>query len=161
MKKTISFVLVAFLILLGVAKTDVASAQLRLVPMSYVETYSATKLTPIPIICDGVVIDHLSGSLDVFCRMFGYYDPAYPGNNNYFHWLWMIHTYTGFLTGEFGEVFEIRGVKKLDGIDKDFTFHLNIKGSSGSHYILFASGTNSPNYTFTVDRAVCLSSCRH
>lgn len=157
MKKTISFVLVAFLIILGVAKTDVASGQTYTVPMSYVENYtSATKLGLIPIVCDGVVIDHLSGSLDVFCRMFGNYDPLYPGNNNFFHSIWMIHNYSGTLMGESGEVFEISGVKKLDMLEKDFTFHLNIKGSEGNHYILWASGTNSPNYTFTVDRAVCI-----
>lgn len=157
MKKTIYFSLVVCIIGLGVAKTDVATAQNKTVPMSYVEKYTSTsKLGPIPIICEGVVVDHLFGDLDVFCRMFGYYDPAHSGDNNYFHSFWMIHSYSGTLTGESGELFEISGTKKMDMTAGDFTFHLNIRGNEGNHYILWASGTNSPNYTFTVDRAVCL-----
>lgn len=156
MKKTIYLSLMACLIGLGVAKTDVASAQTKTVPMSYVENYNyGSKLGPIPIKCDGVVTDHVSGYLDVFCRMFGYYDPSFPGDNSKFHSIWMIHSYTGTLNGDRGEVFEISGTKKLDMMDNAFTFHLNIRGNQGNHYILWASGTNSP-YTFTIDRAVCL-----
>lgn len=103
MKKTIYYSLVVCIIGLGVAKTDVATAQNKTVPMSYVEKYTSSNLGPIPIICEGVEVDHLSGDLDVFCRMFGYFDPAYPGNLSKFHSFWMIHSYSGTLIGERGK----------------------------------------------------------
>ena len=151
----------AFLIVLGVSKSDMVSAQGkgnplqpglvdRSFPMETTEEYTS-ELRKIPISCDGVVVDRLSGSLDVFCRMFGHYDPLNP---NVFITQWMIHNYSGTLTGEKGEVFEIQGVKKIDSIDKIYTFHLNLKGNMGSHYIISASGTTSP-YTFTIDKSVC------
>jgi hypothetical protein len=161
MKKAVYLSLVAILIVLGFAKSEVASAQGngntglvdRTFPMVTTEAYLAAGRL-IPIECDGVVIDHLSGTLDVFCRMFGHYDPLNP---NVFVTQWMIHNYSGFLVGVNKEVFEIQGVKKIDSIDKVYTIHLNIKGDKGSHYIIIASGNTSP-YSFIIEKAVCPSS---
>lgn len=175
--------LVTFLILLGCSKVDDVAVvnqgenQLksapatvdRTVPMYYQETYPNThlggKLTAIPVECGGgEPIDHLQGTLDVFCRMFGHFHPDWPegtpGDLNHFQSEWMIHSYSGTLTSTSGsgEVFDVHGTKKMDVIGKVFTFHLNIKGSLGNHYILTASGTNANNslgYTFTIERAVC------
>ena len=179
MKKTIYLILVAFLILLGCSKVDDVAVvnqgenQLksaptivdRTVPMYYQESYPNTpqgKLTVIPVECGGgVPIDYLQGTLDVFCRMYGHYasDPKDP-TKQIFVSEWMIHSYSGTLTSTSGsgEVFDVHGTKKMDVIGKVFTFHLNIKGSLGNHYILTASGTNANNslgYTFTIERAVC------
>ena len=145
MKTTFSFVLVAFLILSGVAKSDIVSAQgngllQRTVPMYSSELYS------IPLVCDGVEIDHLNGTLDIFCRM--HYENGII--------VWMIHNFNGFLTSnKTGEEFEIRGTRKIDNVDKDYTFRANIEGDQGSHYILFgSSNTLSPN-SLIIDKAVC------
>lgn len=167
MKRTIYLSLVAFLFLFGCSKVDDVSVvnpsenQLksgtidRTIPMTFREAFTSIAKI-IPIECDGIEVDHLSGTLDVFCRMFGYYPEGQEGNDNAFVSEWMIHNYSGTLasTSGSGEIFEIQGVKKMDMLEKDFTFHLNVKGSLGSHYILFASGTNSP-YTFTIEKAVC------
>lgn len=180
MKKTIYLILVAFLILLGCSKPDDVSVvnpgenQLKsashdyTVPMYYSEKYpnilEGGKLTAIPVICDGVTIDHLEGTLDVFCRMFGHFHPDWPkgstGDLLHFQSQWMIHSYSGTLksTSGSGEEFDVHGTKKMDVIGMVFTFHLNIKGSLGNHYIFYASGTNAANplgYTFTIEKAVC------
>lgn len=167
MKKTIYSSLVVFLIVLGCSKVEDVSVvnpnenQLksgiidRTIPMTFRESFtSAAKI--IPIECDGIVVDHLSGTLDVFCRMYGYYPEGQEGNDAAFVSEWMIHNYSGTLTSTSGsgEIFGIQGVKKMDMVAKNFTFHLNVKGNLGSHYILFASGTNSP-YSFTIEKAVC------
>lgn len=174
MKTLIYFLLISSIIFLGCSKndddlnSDLINNQLKpelnakgsqttyTVPMTFVEAFTSTA-KKIPIECDGVVIDHLSGTLDVFCRMFGYYPEGQEGNDALFVSEWMIHNYYGTLasTSGSGEIFEIQGVKKMDMIEKNFTFHLNIKGNLGSHYILFASGTNAPSYTFTIEKAVC------
>jgi len=168
MKTLLCFSLLTFLILSGCSKiaNDPAAKQDEnllksgtnnyTVPMTFKEAFTST-VKQIPVECDGVVIDHLTGTLDVFCRMFGHYDPNFPGDDNKFISLWMIHNYSGILTSTSGsgEIFDIQGVKKMDMVEKDFSFHLNVKGNLGSHYILSASGTNAPNYTFTVEKAVC------
>ena len=165
MKKAIYFSLVAFLIVLGFAKSDMASGQGngnaaladRTFPMVTKEAYLAGAKI-IPVECDGVVVDHLTGTLDVFCRMFGHYDPINP---NIFYTQWMIHNYFGTLkssnevNGSY-EVFEVQGVKKIDSQEMVYDWHLNLKGDMGNHYIIFASGTTVP-FTFTIDKAVCPS----
>jgi hypothetical protein len=167
MKTAISFFLLAFMVLLGVAKSDIVSAQGngklsnpglhdRTFPMETKESYLygiSNNGRTIPIICDGVEVDRLNGTLDVFCRMFGHYDLLDP---KIFYTQWMIHNYSGSLNSETGEVFEIQGVKKIDSIDKIYFWHLNIKGDKGSHYIIFASGTTNP-FTITIEKAVCPS----
>jgi hypothetical protein len=182
MKKTIYVTLMAFLLLLGCSKSandltanqdenqlqsakNVQPSVDRTVLMPpYKETYPSGKLTLIPVMCDGVIIDHLTGSLDVLCRMFGHFHPDWPegtpGDLNHFQSQWMIHSYSGTLTSTSGsgEVFDVQGTKKMDVIGKVFTFHLNINGNQGNHYIVSASGTNAANslgYTFTIERAVC------
>ena len=147
MKTKISFVLVAFLILLGVAKSDIASAQgngllQRTVPMYSSELYS------IPLVCDGVVFDHLNGRLDIFCRM--HYENGKI--------VWMIHNFSGTLTSSStGEDFEINGTRKIDNDETDYTFRANITGDLGSHYILFGSSNTLLPTGLTIYKGVCPS----
>jgi hypothetical protein len=147
MKITISFVLLAFMLLLGIAKSEVASAQgngllERTVPMYSSELYS------IPLVCYGVEVDHLNGKLDIFCRM--HYE-----NGSI---VWMIHNFSGFLTSSrTGEVFEINGTRKIDSVEKDYTFRANIAGDLGSHYILFGSSNTLKPTDLTIYKAVCPS----
>jgi hypothetical protein len=142
MKKTICFSLVAFLIVLGVAKSDVASAQSnpgslqRTVPMFTTENYT------IPIYCDGILVDILKGSVESFCRM--HYENGVI--------VWMIHNFNGILTSKSGEVFEFIGVRKIDSVEKEYTIHANIKGDLGSHYIILYS-VNSGK--LIIEKAIC------
>jgi hypothetical protein len=153
MKTAIYFVLVAFLILLGGAKSDVNSAvqpnenQLKSGPTDQTVPMYTREMYSIPLICDGVEIDRLNGMLEVFCRM--HYENGKI--------IWMIHNFSGFLTGSTGEVFEIKGTRKIDSIEKDYTFRTNIKGDRGSHYILFGSSITTSPYTLTIDKAICPS----
>lgn len=123
MKTTFTSVLLAFMLLLGVAKSEVASAQgkgllERKVPMYSSELYS------IPLVCEGVEVDHLNGRLDIFCRM--HYENGVI--------VWMIHNFSGSLTSSStGEVFDINGTRKIDSVDKDYNFRANITGDLGSH----------------------------
>jgi len=136
----------------------------KMFQMYYSETYPNTpvgKLTAIPVMCDGEIIDHLKGTLDVHCRMFGHYapDPKDP-TKQIFVSQWMIHSYSGSFTSASGsgEVFDVTGTKKMDVMEKVFTFHLNMNGNMGNHYIVFALGKNENNpigYTFTIEKAVC------
>jgi hypothetical protein len=141
MKTTISFVLMAFLIVLGIAKSDVASAQSnpgslqRTVPMFTSETYT------IPIYCDGILVDILKGNVTSFCRM--HYEDGKI--------VWMIHNFNGIFTSNSDEVFEFIGVRKIDSV-KEYTLHANIKGDQGSHYIILYE-VNSGG--LSIDKAIC------
>jgi hypothetical protein len=146
MKTTISFTLVAFMVLLGVAKSEVTSAQGNGLLQGTVPMYSS-ELYSIPLVCDGVEIDHLEGRLDIFCRM--HYENGII--------IWMIHNFSGSLTSSTGEVFEINGTRKIDSVEKDYTFRANIKGSLGSHYILFGSSNTLKPTDLTIYKAVCPS----
>jgi hypothetical protein len=137
MKKTIYFSLVAFLMILGVAKTDIASAQT--VPMESSEKYD------IPLICNGQEVDRLKGVVDIFCRM--HYEAGKI--------VWMIHNFDAILTSNSGEVFEFKGVRKIDSVEREYSIHANIKGDRGSHYILFYTVTMGPPPVLTVEKAIC------
>jgi hypothetical protein len=135
------------MLLLGVAKSEVVSAQgngllERTVPMYSSEVYS------IPLVCEGVAVDHLDGRLDIFYRM--HYENGII--------VWMIHNFSGSLTSSLtGEVFEINGTRKIDNVEKDYTFRANITGDLGSHYILFGSSNTLKPATLIIEKAVCPS----
>jgi hypothetical protein len=136
MKKTIFFSLVAFLMVLGVAKTDIASAQT--VPMVSNEDYN------IPLICDGQLVDQLKGNVEIFCRM--HYENGKI--------VWMIHNIDAILTSNSGEVFEFKGVRKIE-VGKEYSLHANIKGDRGSHYILLYTVTLGSPPVLTIEKAIC------
>ena len=152
MKTTISFVLVAFLILVGVAKSDVASAvqtsgnHLNSGPGDRTISHRFTSWAWTPLSCDGEVIGGLWVELDVHCVM--HYE------NGVF--VWMIMRYTGSFTNpDTKEVFKINEVNTSNlpqpGI---ITFRSNVIGDKGSHII--TSGTINPEtWEFTFDKSVC------
>ena len=149
MKKTIYFNMLAFLIILGSSTVNIISG----INPGDNQQNSATPDKTIshrfqsgywtPLICDGVTFDYLEGVLDVHCVMFGH-----PGA-----WQWMTMRFTGTLTNSEGEQFRIKEIDKSD--DTEFSWHANIVGDRGSHYIISGSGLLVPPYTFTVDQAVC------
>ena len=66
----------------------------------------------------------------------------------------MIHNYSGSLVGTSGEVFDIQGVKKIDSIDKVYTWHLNIKGDRGVTISFLLQGLQALSQ-LTIEKAVC------
>ena len=152
MKTTISFILMAFLIILGSAKSDYSSSART--DENLLGSGSADRAIShrfqggywTPLICDGVEVDVLEGSLDVHCVM--HYE-----NGNI---VWMIMRYTGTLTGpKTGEVFEIKEIDMSDlpktGI---ITFHSNITGDKGSHIISSAT-INTDTWELIWNKSVC------
>jgi hypothetical protein len=100
----------------------------------------------IQLTCDGVNGDFLIGSVDTHCVMFGH-----PGA-----WQWMIMTFSGKLTNEItGEEFVIKETDKYDNLQNVFTFHANVRGDKGNHYILSGSGLLVPPWTLTIDKVTC------
>ena len=68
---------------------------------------------------------------------------------------WTLYNANGSLTNRHtGEVFKIQESDKLIWSQGDYTFHANLIGNQGSHYIL--SGRFDPvTFEVLVDRAVC------
>lgn len=159
MKKTIYLILVAFLMVLGCSKVDDISVvnpdENQLESGSVERNYpmETTGVFIIPVICDGVEIDRLTGKLDIWCRMFGYYDSA-----GKFIGQWRVQTFEGTLTSTSGsgEVFNVKGSRKIDNINTEFTLRANIKGDQGSHYILSGSSDILPPNGLIIDKATCL-----
>lgn len=179
MKTTTYFTLLTFLIFLGCSKNDedlnatLKESQIKPASETQLNNESTERKDPkglnytvshnfkwgywTPLICDEVVVGSLEGILDVHCVMFGHYNPDFPGNLNKFVWQWMIMNYSGFLTNEStGEVFKIIETDKVF-FDGTFTWHSNIIGDKGSHYILFGSSTDAYPW-FKIDKAICLGS---
>lgn len=158
MKKTIYLILVAFLILLGCTKNDdvlVANPDEYQLKSGTVERnypMETTGVFIIPVICDGVEIDLLTGKLDIWCRMFGYYD-----SSGKFIGQWRVQTFEGILTSTSGsgEVFNVKGSRKIDNINTEFTLRANIIGNKGSHYILSGSSDTLPPGGLIIEKATC------
>ena len=137
---------------LGVAKTDVASAvqttgnQLNSGSDNRTISHRFPGEAWIPLSCDGAVISGLWAELDVQCVM--HLEDGVV--------VWMIMRYTGSLTNQdTEEVFKIKEVNTYNlpqpGI---ITFRSNVIGNKGSHVI--TSGTINPNtWEFTFDKSVC------
>ncbi len=146
MKRIIYLSLVVFLIVLGSSAIDNVSG---INPGSSTPDKAVSHRFQggywTPLICDGVEVDYLEGTLDVHCVMFGH-----PGA-----WQWMTMRYTGTLkSAATGEQFRIMEIDKSDATD--FSWHSNLVGDNGSHYIIFGSGTFDP-FTVTIDKTVCPS----
>jgi hypothetical protein len=152
MKKMIYFSLMVFLLTTGCAKVTndpVAKPDGNEVKSAAVNGSVSWNLSTgyyIPLECDGVqvgsvfgwpidwhVIDHYkNGELD-----------------------WSIYNVTGTLTNRnTGEVFKIQESDKLLWSQGDYTFHANLMGNLGTHYIL--SGHFDPiTFEVLVEKAVC------
>ena len=147
MKKIIYLSLVAFLIILGSSAIDNVSgvnpgvSQLNSATPDPTISFRSQGFFWFPLICDGVIVNQLFGVVDLHVVAFGY-----PNTSQY------TMRASGTLTDWFGEEFRIMEVEKIDG--PEFSFHFNIIGDKGSHYILFGSGTFYP-WSITFEKAVC------
>jgi hypothetical protein len=157
MKRIIYLSLVAFQIVMGCAKSDdftVVNPNENELKSGIVERnypMETTGVFIIPVICDGVEIDRLTGKLDIWCRMFGYYDSA-----GKFIGQWRIQTFEGTLVStKSGEVFDVKGSRKIDNINTEFMLRANIKGNKGSHYILSGSSDTLPPGGLIIEKATC------
>jgi hypothetical protein len=180
MKTTTNFVLVAFLLLLGCSQNDddlnanlnndqQNSTSLKQLNDGYdLRNYPYNNFSVshwfessywIPINCGGDTIGYLEGNCIVHCSMFGHYDPDFPKGTpyalNYFVWKWMVMEFRGTLTSNSGEVFKIQEVDKYFADTANYTFHANIVGDKGTHFILSGSGLLVAPWTFNIDKAVC------
>lgn len=145
--------LMAFLILQGCSKVEndsaVNPAGNHVKSSSQNGTYSYYFTAPIVtyISCDGVNIDILEGG-DIEWHILDHYKNGVPE--------WSMYKASGTLTIEStGEVFEIQESDKVDYNEGNFTFHSNINGDQGSHYILSGTGLWVYPYTVTIYKAVC------
>lgn len=148
MKKIIYFSLAAFLFILGssefqsVCGVNSGNTQLNSETPDRTISHRFQSGYWTPITCDGVTFDYLEGVLDVHCVMFGHAGA----------WQWMTMRFTGTLTNSEGEHFKIKEIDKSDATE--FSWHANIVGDMGSHYVISGTGTFDP-YTFTIDQVVC------
>jgi hypothetical protein len=135
MKKSISFVLVAFLILFGIAKTNVVSAQNVTHPftMSHYGNWEQT----VPLYCeDGVPIE-VEVVTDWHCVCHYLYNAEWDG----FDQVWMLMRWRGSFTYN-GVDYEINdqvtwgkhlGSDWNNPLYYNIEFNSNVKGSDGSH----------------------------
>lgn len=150
MKKLIYLSMIAFLMLSGCAKNDDDSTvknggnQLKAVPENGTVSYFYTGGYFADLICDEVVIDQLFGDVQWHVR-----DHYKNGEI-----VWSLYNATGTLTSSNGEVFDIHESDKLYWSAEDWTFHCNLIGDQGSHYILSGHGDLSTWEVF-VDKANC------
>lgn len=151
MKTAIMFGMMAFLILMGCSKADNESLnananQVKSAPQNGTVSYYWTGGYFTPLICGGVEIDYLSGNVDWHIR-----DHYKDGEI-----VWTIYNATGNLTSaNTGEVFDINESDKVNVAAGEYTFHSNIIGNQGSHYILSGTGLLYYPWTVTVEKAVC------
>ena len=149
MKRIVYICIVAFLMLTGSSKTanvyglnpDEKLTTSASPDRSISHRFQSGYWTPL--ICNGVEDGYLEGVLDVHCVMFGH-----PGA-----WQWMTMRFTGKITNpETGEQFRIMEIDKSD--DNNVSWHANIIGNQGSHYIIIGSMTYEP-FSFTIEKTVC------
>lgn len=154
MKTTISFIIVAFLILVGIAKSEVASAVkpdenlLNSVSTDRTISHRFSGSYWTPLYCEGVESDILEGSMDIHCVM--HFENGVIVR--------MIMRYAGSLTSQkTGEVFEMKKIDKSDlpqaGI---ITLHSKIKGDKGTHIITSAI-INTETWKVTIFKTICNS----
>jgi hypothetical protein len=153
MKTLIYLNLIAFLLLSGCAKNDDETAvsrgvnQLKDVPENGTVSYFFTAGIYTYISCDGVEIGTLEGGV-IEWHILDHYKNGEPE--------WSMYKAFGTLTDQStGEVFQIQESDKVDYNEGDFTFHSNIIGDQGSHYILAGTGLWVYPYTVTIYRANC------
>jgi hypothetical protein len=143
MKKTIYFSLMILLLLYGckksfnelnvkpeiksnvIQKTDQGSN-----PGNYSVSHWFTSGYYTPLVCDGLVVDNLSGALNTHCTM------HYTNGKL----VQMVMIYTGSIASQStGELFKIKEIDMYDLPHSGMvTFHSNIKGNQGNHIITSA-----------------------
>jgi hypothetical protein len=150
MKVLIYLSLIAILILSGCAKNDDESSvrtgvdQLKSVPENGTVSYNFYWGYWADLFCDDEYMGYLSGPVDWHVR-----DHYKDGELE-----WSIYNASGSLEGPNGEIFTIHESDKIYYSQPDWTFHCNLLGDQGSHYIL--SGHGDPvTYQVFVDRANC------
>lgn len=152
MKKTIYFSLVAFLILLGCSKSDDVSVvnpdenQLKSTAENESVSWYVSGGYGIPLVCDDVQVGYLFG-WPIEWHIIDHYAKG--------QLVWTIYNTTGSLTNRStGEVFKIQESDRLIWTQGDYSFHANLVGDQGSHYILFGS-FDPISFEVYVDKAVC------
>lgn len=170
MKTSIYFILIASMLFLGCSKSDddlnsdLINSQLKPelnakgTPEAAdfsVSHFFAWPYYSTPLICNGIPVGSLNGELNVHCVMFGHYNPDFPEDLNEFVFQWMIMNYSGSLTNPAnGEIFKIKETQKVAAGLSSYTWHSNIMGNKGSHYIIFGSSLNEAPW-FKIDKAIC------
>jgi hypothetical protein len=152
MKTLICFSLMVFLVFSGCSKVDNDSAakpdnnQLKAAPKNGSVSWYYSGGYGIPLVCDDVQVGFLFG-WPVDWHVIDHY------KNGEIEW--SIYNASGFLTlKSTGEVFKIQESDKIFYSKGNFTFHANLVGNLGSHYIL--SGHFDPaTFEVFVDKAVC------
>lgn len=138
MKKFIFISLLTFLLSSGF--TVESQAQNGTVSYTYSGGYSAD------VICNEVLVDQILGPFAWHVR-----DHYKNGELE-----WSIYTASGSLTSENGEVFAIHESDKIYWSQNEWTFHCNLIGNLGNHYILSGHGDATTGEVF-IDKANCLS----
>jgi len=151
MKAAINLVLVAFLFLLGSSKTDVSSTiklndnMLTSEPTHWQKVIKDTWTMKFPVWCGDEASDFLIGTADIHIT-----ERIENGKS-----AWMIITYSGSFVGNAGEVYKYKEMGKVNiPVEGDNTFHINVKGNKGSHFIM--SGTYLSEEPWVIfDKAIC------
>lgn len=152
MKKMLYFSLVAFLFTMGCSKVDNDPAakpdgnQLKAAPVTGSVSYISSGGYGIPLVCDGVQVGSVFG-WPIDWHIIDHYENG--------ELVWTMYKTNGSLTNTVtGEVFKIQESDKLIWSQADYTFHANLIGNRGTHYILF--GHFEPGtFEVFVERAVC------
>jgi len=152
MKKSIYFSLVAFLILSGCSKSDdysvvnPAENQLKSTLTNGSVSWFTSGGYGIPLVCDEVQVGYLFG-WPIEWHIIDHYNKGQLE--------WTIYNTTGSLMNRStGEVFKIQESDRLIWTQGDYSFHANLIGDQGTHYIL--SGRFDPiSFAVFVDKAVC------
>ncbi|MRS02141.1 hypothetical protein EG832_02750 [bacterium] len=154
MKKTVYFSLVAFLILWGCSKSDDFTvgnpdeSQLKSATANGSVSWYTSGGYYIPLVCDDIQVDFIFG-WPIEWHVIDHYKNGQLD--------WTIYQTTGTLTNRHtGEIFKIQESDRLIWNQEDYSFHANLIGDQGSHYIL--SGRFDPiTFEVFVDKAVCPS----
>lgn len=142
-----------FLIFIGCSKSsdDVAVVnpsenQLKSASTDKTVSYYISSAYYIPLVCDGLEVGFVFG-WPIEWHIIDHYKNG--------ELEWTMYKTNGSLTNRStGEVFKIQEADKLIWSQGDFTFHANLIGNQGSHYIF--SGRFDPiTYEVLVDKAVC------
>ena len=124
--KTKTFVMLC--LLLGIGLTQI-SAQAPLPANGKTGTVSWWRVWDgywQPVYCDGVLVDDLSGT--VTAHNIEFYRDGFMVSA-------IMHYYGQVVSLRTGEVFKLNEIDKADNIDGNVTWHFNLNGDKGNHYI--------------------------
>ena len=151
MKRIIYLSMAAFLIVLGCSKSDDFAVnpdenQLKSASVNGSVSWYVSSGYYIDLVCNDVQVGYVFG-WPIEWHIIDHY------NNGELEWT--MYKTNGSLTNKStGEVFKIQESDKLIWSQGDYTFHANLTGNQGSHYIL--SGHFDPiTFEVFVDKATC------